>query len=136
MQATRDLAGGSGASLVVVAAASTLLALFGGAAVFVAGFPERLAPTTFDLVGSSHQLMHVGAILAHAAQYVFLWEMLSRQQGHAPGATSALLRGWCARVRDGVAAQQHSGVQNPMCGPEPAWDWTALLASLISADSA
>lgn len=38
----------------------------GGALLFVARFPERYFPRTFDLLGSSHQIFHV-AVIAGAA---------------------------------------------------------------------
>jgi predicted membrane channel-forming protein YqfA (hemolysin III family) len=64
-------------------AAATLATLLGGGAVFAAGLPERLLPGVFDIVGFSHQQMHLAAIAAHALEYAFVMEMWSRRRAGA-----------------------------------------------------
>lgn len=53
-------------------ATGVFLSLLLGGTVYANNFPERYYPETFDLVGSSHQLMHVGITIAHALEYIFL----------------------------------------------------------------
>ena len=67
-------------------AAGTAGALAAGALVFATGFPERAWPGVFDIVGFSHQLMHVAAGAAHVAQYAFILEMAARRRAAAAGA--------------------------------------------------
>lgn len=50
-----------------------------GGQLSAAEFPERLAPGVFDLIGASHQLMHVAMWVGHVLQYLFVWEMHSRR---------------------------------------------------------
>jgi adiponectin receptor len=45
---------------------------------FAAGFPEKRFPGVFDLVGFSHQLMHVSVLVAHVLEYLFVWELYQR----------------------------------------------------------
>lgn len=37
-------------------------------------WPQRYFPGLFDVWGHSHQLMHVGMLLCHALEFVFLWD--------------------------------------------------------------
>lgn len=43
-----------------------------GALIYLARFPERVAPGKFDYIGASHQIFHVAILLAAAAHYVGL----------------------------------------------------------------
>ncbi|KAI8475515.1 MAG: hemolysin-III related-domain-containing protein [Monoraphidium minutum] len=81
--AWRAAAAGGGAAPPPAAAAHALgaaAALVGGGAVFALGLPERLAPGVFDIVGFSHQWMHVAASAAHAFEYAFVLEMWARRR--------------------------------------------------------
>lgn len=49
--------------------------------IFAHSFPERLYPGVFDLVGHSHQLMHLLIIVSCVMMYMFVWE-LHKQQLH------------------------------------------------------
>jgi len=42
-------------------------------------FPQKYFPGVFDLVGASHQLMHLAVIGAHILDYLFVWEMFCRR---------------------------------------------------------
>jgi adiponectin receptor len=61
------------------AALGVLLSLLAGAATYATGWPERRRPGTFDIWGSSHQLMHVGVVCAHAYKHAFLRELWRRR---------------------------------------------------------
>jgi adiponectin receptor len=61
------------------AALGVLLSLMLGAALYASGFPERRWPGRFDLVGSSHQLMHAAVVSAHAFKHAFLRELWRRR---------------------------------------------------------
>jgi predicted membrane channel-forming protein YqfA (hemolysin III family) len=67
-------------------AAGAALALGAGAAVYAAGLPERAFPGVFDVIGSSHQLMHVTLLAAHAFEYAFVLEMWARRRAERLGA--------------------------------------------------
>jgi hypothetical protein len=54
-------------------AALVMMQLSGWA--YALGFPERYFPFVFDLIGSSHQLMHLGVIGVHIVDYRFVWDM-------------------------------------------------------------
>jgi predicted membrane channel-forming protein YqfA (hemolysin III family) len=43
-----------------------------GAIIFILQIPEKYYPYTFDIIGNSHQLMHLTLIIAHIAEYKFL----------------------------------------------------------------
>lgn len=61
-------------------AIGALASLFAGGLVFASGFPERAFPYVFDIVGFSHQWMHVAVMAAHAFEYAFVLEMWARRQ--------------------------------------------------------
>lgn len=61
---------GPGQATALVAA--TLVTLKVGGAAYAHHYPERWAPGRFDLVGNSHQLMHVLAMLAHYTEWRLL----------------------------------------------------------------
>jgi adiponectin receptor len=44
-----------------------------GAWAFAVGFPQVYAPGRFDLVGHSHQVMHVTVVVAHVLEYLFVY---------------------------------------------------------------
>jgi adiponectin receptor len=48
------------------------LSLLLGAAAYATSWPEKQYPETFDLVGSSHQIMHVCIAAAHIFEAVFV----------------------------------------------------------------
>lgn len=51
----------------------TVLGAFGtGALFFACGIPERFIPGGLDLVGNSHQLMHITLLIAHIAKIDFI----------------------------------------------------------------
>lgn len=78
LQAARDVAGGNLTPAAGLAAA-TFGVLQAGGWVFAAGWPEKAYPGVFDVVGFSHQLMHVAAVVAHLLEYAFVWEMHCRR---------------------------------------------------------
>ena len=45
---------------------------------FSVGFPEILAPGLFDVLGHSHQLMHLAIIIAHFFEFVFILDNYNR----------------------------------------------------------
>lgn len=96
VQATRDCLAwlrpvllGGGATAAAAAAPSwaavgfslgTFISLATGGAVFASGWPERALPGVFDIIGFSHQLMHVAAMAAHAFEFAFMLEMWARRR--------------------------------------------------------
>ncbi len=78
-QAVQDLAHGN-ISAAALYAVGTAVSIFGGGYVFATGTPERFFPYVFDIFGSSHQLMHVGAMLAHVCEYLFVLECWRRNR--------------------------------------------------------
>ena len=52
-----------------------VISLSTGAAAFVSGWPQRHRPGRFDIVGHSHQILHVGAMIAHVCKFAFLWRV-------------------------------------------------------------
>lgn len=70
---------GRGYTVAHTAAIVVLVSLTLGGWVYADGFPERAYPARFDIVGSSHQLMHVGVGAAHAAEFFFVLGMYRRQ---------------------------------------------------------
>jgi predicted membrane channel-forming protein YqfA (hemolysin III family) len=57
---------------------ATALVMQSGGQLSAAQLPEKLAPGAFDLIGASHQLMHVAMWAAHVLQYLFVWEICCR----------------------------------------------------------
>ena len=49
-----------------------------GAIIFILQIPEKYYPYTFDIIGNSHQIMHITVIIAHIAEYKFL-ELIYKQ---------------------------------------------------------
>lgn len=49
-----------------------LSSLFCGAILFILQIPEKYYPYKFDIIGNSHQLMHITLIIAHIAEYKYL----------------------------------------------------------------
>jgi adiponectin receptor len=86
-QAVTDLWSGQGATPAVWLAAATFTVLQLGGVMFAHGFPEKHFPGVFDIVGFSHQLMHVCAFLAHTLEYAFVVSMYLRH--HTPAAAFA-----------------------------------------------
>ena len=56
----------------MLALATTLAVWLGGSVFYAKHYPEKLYPGIFDLVGSSHNLMHVLAFVAHGLEFKFL----------------------------------------------------------------
>lgn len=53
---------------------TVLACLFTSGAMLLLGWPERLSPGTFDLLGSSHQFMHLLLVnIAHPVEMYFIW---------------------------------------------------------------
>lgn len=57
---------------------TTFVSLFGGAWAYADCFPERLAHGRYDLVGNSHQIMHVGVAGAHVSEFFFVLDAYRR----------------------------------------------------------
>lgn len=57
---------------------SVIMSLGFGAFAYADGFLNRLFPTTFDIYGSSHQIMHIGVGLAHIAEWYFVYDTYMR----------------------------------------------------------
>ena len=51
----------------------------GGAVLYVLRLPERLAPRRFDLVGSSHQLFHVGVVIGAFVHFMAGYELYQKR---------------------------------------------------------
>eukprot|EP00877_Chromochloris_zofingiensis_P009723 jgi/Chrzof1/5003/Cz15g08060.t1 len=77
-QSGLDLIAGQVTTAVLYAVA-TMVALQLGGFVFANGIPEKYFPGVFDIIGSSHQLMHVAAVVAHSLEYGFVLEMYHRR---------------------------------------------------------
>lgn len=45
---------------------------------FATAFPQRLAPGWFNVWGHSHQMMHVGVVIAHMLEFLFIWDNWKR----------------------------------------------------------
>lgn len=60
-----------------VYAFSIILSLAIGAFVYVYQIPERFAKETFDYVGQSHQIMHLTLLVAHLAEFCFLYKLMT-----------------------------------------------------------
>lgn len=73
-QAGKELFRGQTTSATAYALAAFALLQLGGW-VFASGFPEKYVPGVFDLIGFSHQLMHVAVIGAHVLEYLFVWKL-------------------------------------------------------------
>lgn len=41
--------------------------------IYATAFPERYYPRIFDLVGASHQIMHLGILVAHVLEFAFIY---------------------------------------------------------------
>ncbi len=61
-----------GAGQVTALVTGTVVTLIIGGKMYAQHYPERWAPGRFDLVGNSHQLMHLLAMLAHYCEWRFL----------------------------------------------------------------
>jgi predicted membrane channel-forming protein YqfA (hemolysin III family) len=137
LQAALDLASGRVDTVVVLCAAGVAASLTSGGAVFAAGIPEKWFPNVFDYVGSSHQLMHLGALAAHAFEYLFLWEMLERRMAGPGGevrAGSSLVASAAAGLWAAAGAGAGAAVAwRPAEGQQSA-SWPSLLAALVGGD--
>ena len=40
--------------------------------IYGTAIPERFFPATFDIVGASHQILHIGVLLAHVMEFIFI----------------------------------------------------------------
>jgi predicted membrane channel-forming protein YqfA (hemolysin III family) len=96
------------------AALGVLLSLMAGAATYATGWPERRWPGRFDLVGSSHQLMHVGVVCAHAYKHAFLRELWRRRC--VEEAVAAALAGGVG-IGGGVFAVPSAAELGPLLAP-------------------
>lgn len=81
-QAASELLAGRLTAATILAVATFMVMQTGGQ-VSAAEIPERLAPGVFDLIGATHQLMHVAMWAAHVLQYLFLWEMHTQTRPHS-----------------------------------------------------
>jgi adiponectin receptor len=67
------------ASLVDFKMASYFITVFSslalGALIYIFNLPERWFPGRFDILGSSHQIMHVFLIIAHIVEFLFIYKM-------------------------------------------------------------
>lgn len=73
-KAGQEIAAGHPTAATVYALAAFAVLQLGGW-VFAAGFPEKHFPYMFDLIGFSHQLMHVAVTVAHVLEYLFVWQL-------------------------------------------------------------
>ena len=48
------------------------LSIIAGGTLFATGFPERYMPGRFDLIGTSHQWMHLFALIANLVEWSFV----------------------------------------------------------------
>ena len=62
------------------ATAGVLASLAFSGWVYVSAWPQRCFPGAFDVWGHSHQLMHVGVIVCHALEFLFLYDNWRRLQ--------------------------------------------------------
>lgn len=76
-QAVKELMHGHPTAATAYALATFAVLQLGGWT-FAAGFPEKQFPGVFDLVGFSHQLMHVAVMVAHILEYLFVWNLYQR----------------------------------------------------------
>ena len=56
----------------------TISSVSAGSWCFARGFPECYVPGVFDLIASSHQLMHLGAMAGHIGEFYFILHMYRR----------------------------------------------------------
>ena len=49
-------------------------------AAYAFGVPEKLAPGHFDIIGSSHNIMHIGMILSDICECLFLFDQFQRHR--------------------------------------------------------
>lgn len=54
--------------------AALIATLVATAAIYLLRFPEKYYPVTFDVVGASHQWVHVGFVVAYILEFFFLYE--------------------------------------------------------------
>lgn len=54
---------------------SIILCLGVSSLVYMSSFPEKYAPYKFDIIGASHQLLHVGIIIAHVLEFLFIYNL-------------------------------------------------------------
>lgn len=76
-QAAKELMAGHPTAATAYGLATFAVLQIGGW-MFAAGFPEKFFPGVFDLVGFSHQLMHVAVLVAHVLEYLFVWQLHQR----------------------------------------------------------
>jgi adiponectin receptor len=62
----------------VLATIGVPLVLGASAWVYSTHWPQRIAPGQFDVLGHSHQLMHIGVVACHAMEWMFLYEQAMR----------------------------------------------------------
>jgi adiponectin receptor len=62
-------------SVIVFACIGIIVCLTLTALVYTKAFPEKYFPTTFDLFGASHQLMHLGLIIVHVLQFFVIYRL-------------------------------------------------------------
>ena len=51
--------------------------------------PERFAPGKYDLIGNSHNIMHLGLIVAYVIEYAFIWHVARLCVAHEIGVARA-----------------------------------------------
>lgn len=133
LQALMDVALLGRADTVPVLCATCVLgSLVAGGAVFAAGVPERWLPNTFDYVGSSHQLMHVAGLTAHALEYVFMLELLHRHLGREPQSATALLGDWAGVTSNFISDCWTWPSVMLAGGPQgQGRDWSSMLGAIV-----
>lgn len=62
----------------VISTIVVIESLFFGSIMYATGFPESRYPKRFDEIGSSHQIMHTCILIAHLAEFAFIYHMLVR----------------------------------------------------------
>ena len=63
------------------AALGVFVSLFVGAFTYAKSFPELYFPEKFDILGNSHQIMHVGVATAHISEFIFILDLAKRCSG-------------------------------------------------------
>ncbi|CAE7253118.1 Paqr5 [Symbiodinium sp. KB8] len=61
-----------------------VVAIFGGGALYGLKFPERCFPLTFDLIGNSHNIWHVGYVIG---LFALTWDCFQAALLHGAGST-------------------------------------------------
>lgn len=67
----------SNSHIFTVCTITTIISLLGGAFAYAFNIPERFCPGCFDFFGSSHNIMHIGLIIAHIFEFIFIYSLVA-----------------------------------------------------------